>query len=104
MRGTIVLDRRVEYSILHDVRPIGPSIGFYAGRDIRESVVDVFGRRFLYAGVAPRKWDGVFDVEALKAGEFIVQPGLVYRLATSGVAAPWWKSLIGAARIGDNLN
>jgi len=97
MRGTIVLDRRVEFSILHEVKPTGPSIGFYAGREIPASVVDMFGRRLLYAGVSPRRWDGVFDVEALEAGEFIVQPGLVYRLVTSGVTAPWWKSLLTTA-------
>ncbi len=79
MRGTIVLDRPIEWSILHNVKPIGPCIGFYADREIPESVVDEFGRRFVYAGVAPRKCNGVYDADALAVGEFIVRPGLVYR-------------------------
>lgn len=37
------------------------------------------GYAHFYAGVAPRKCNGVFDVDALGAGEFIVRPGLVYR-------------------------
>jgi len=74
MRGTIVLDRPIEYSILHNAKPIGPSMGFYTDREIPESVIDEFGRRFVYAGVAPRKCNGAFDVDALAAGEFIVQP------------------------------
>jgi len=79
MRGTIVLDRPIEYSILHNAKPIGPSMGFYTDREIPESVIDEFGRRFVYAGVAPRKCNGAFDVDALAAGEFIVRPGLIYR-------------------------
>lgn len=83
MRGTIVLDRPIEWSILHNVKPTGPSMGFYADQEIPESIVDEFGRRFVYAGVAPRKFNGVFDVDALATGEFIVRPGLVYRRVNS---------------------
>jgi hypothetical protein len=32
-----------------------------------------------YAGVAPRRLDGEFDIDALRPGEFIVKPGLIYR-------------------------
>lgn len=99
MRGTIVQDRPIEYSMLHDVKPIGPSMGFYAGREIPESVVDQFGRRFVYAGVAPRKWNGVFDVDALAAGEFIVRPGLIYRRV--GEKASWWQLLRSTGYVGE---
>jgi hypothetical protein len=70
--------RPVEYSILIEPRPDGQVIGYYAGRPIAAAVVDHFGRRFTYAGVAPRLRNGRYDAEALRPGEWIVEPGLVY--------------------------
>ncbi len=70
----------VEYSMMVEPRPSGPTIGLYRGLPIAERVVDQFGRRFLYVGLASRRRDGRFDVASLRAGEFIVEPGLVYRL------------------------
>ncbi len=70
----------IEYSIMVEPRPAGPTIGLYRGLPIAERVVDQFGRRFLYVGLASRRRDGRFDVASLRAGEFIVEPGLVYRL------------------------
>jgi hypothetical protein len=72
--------RPIEYSILHDAKPAGPPIGTYGGRDIPHSVVDESGRLYVYAGVAPRRSNGQFDDDALKPGEFIVLPELVYCL------------------------
>ena len=74
------MSRFVEYFILHGTRPTGPSIGFYGDREIPASVVDLFDRHYMYAGVAPRRWNGQFDIDALEPGEFIVLPGIVYRL------------------------
>lgn len=71
--------RAVEFSIVHGAKPAGPSIGKFAGRDIPEAVEDDFGHLLTYAGVAPRLYNGKYDVDALKPGEFIVQPGLIYR-------------------------
>jgi hypothetical protein len=51
-----------------------------AGTPISEVVTDLFGRRFTYAGAAPRKGNGTYDVDSLRPGEFIVEPGLLYRL------------------------
>lgn len=99
MRGTIVLDRPIDYSMLHNVKPTGPSMGFYADREIPELVVDDFGRRFVYAGVAPRKFNGAFDVDALAAGEVIVRPGLVYRRV--GAKTSWWQSLLPTGYVGE---
>jgi hypothetical protein len=91
MPGAVfVPNRPFEYSMLNNVEPIGPSMGFYAGREIPAFVVDEFGRRFAYAGVAPRKWNGVFDADALSAGEFIVRPGLIYRLERSQSLMAGW--------------
>ncbi len=70
--------RPVEYSILIEPRPDGSVVGYYAGRPIAAAVVDHFGRRFTYAGIAPRLRNGRYDVEALRPGEWIVEPGPVY--------------------------
>lgn len=69
----------LEYSVLHNTTPEGPVIGRLDGRDISEFVLDEFGRRFAYSGVAPRLSNGQFDDAALKDGEFIVPPGLIYK-------------------------
>ena len=42
-------------------------------------MVDEFGRRYAYAGVAPRLRDGRYDVDAVGKDEWLVEPGLVYR-------------------------
>ena len=70
---------RVEYLILVDPQPAGPLLGYYYDRPIPAAVVDYFGRRYIYAGIAPRRHNGQYDVEALAIGERLVEPGLVYR-------------------------
>ena len=70
--------RPVDYFILVEPRPDGPVVGYYAGRAIAAAVVDYFGRRFTYAGIAPRLYSGRYDVESLRPGEWIVEPGLIY--------------------------
>lgn len=69
----------LEYCILPNTEFQGPVIGRLDGRDFSEFVRDEFGRLFAYSGVAPRRSDGQFDQDALKPGEFIVPPGLIYR-------------------------
>jgi hypothetical protein len=68
------------FSIMVEPRPAGPVIGFYRDRPIAERVIDLFGRRFTYAGVIGRRRDGQYDVERLKSGQFIAEPGIVYDL------------------------
>jgi hypothetical protein len=70
------------FSIVVEPRPVGPVIGFYHDLPIAERVVDLFGRRFTYAGVIGRRRDGQYDVDGLKSGQFIVEPGIVYDLET----------------------
>lgn len=79
-RPTPKTSRRLptEYFILSDVEYEGATIGYLAGRPIRESVTDRDGLRYRFVGVAPRLPAGGFDVLALRTGEWIVQPGLVY--------------------------
>jgi len=69
-----------EYFILADPRNKGAVIGRLADHLICETVVDGHGSSYCYVGVATRNPDGRYDVEALRPGEWIVQPGLVYAL------------------------
>ncbi|QKC80612.1 hypothetical protein [Mesorhizobium sp. NZP2077] len=80
--------RRVptEYFVLANLREQGTIIGRLAGHPIADTVVDARGRRYQFVGVAPRDRTGRFDVEALRTGEWIVQPGLIY--AADGKASP----------------
>jgi len=94
-RVNFTTGRSVEYSLLVDPRPDGPIVGYLAGRAIAAAVVDHFGRRFAYAGIAPRLRSGRYDVDALRPGEWLVEPGLVY-YADPGkshglLKKPWWS-------------
>ncbi len=80
MTGRIGRGVPTEYFILSDFRTEGATIGHLAGKPIAETVVDASGHRYRYVGVAPRVPDGRFDVDALRSGEWIVRPGLVYAL------------------------
>jgi hypothetical protein len=70
------------YSIMVEPRPAGATIGLYRGLPIAERVIDQFNRRFTYVGIVGRRRDGQYDVNALKPGQFVVEPGLVYGLET----------------------
>ena len=78
MTGRIGRGVPTEYFILSDLRSEGATIGHLAGNPIVETVVDASGHRYRYVGVAPRIPDARFDVDALRRGEWIVRPGLVY--------------------------
>jgi len=78
-RFALTTARPVDYYVLVEPRADGPLLGYYAGRPIPDAVVDYWGRRYSYAGIAPRRRAGQYDVEALRPGEWIMEPGLVYR-------------------------
>ncbi|KQX57196.1 MULTISPECIES: hypothetical protein [Ensifer] len=67
-----------EYFMLVDVAFEGDVIGSLGSCPIRESVRDGEGLVYRFVGVAPRLVSGGFDVLALRTGEWIVKPGLVY--------------------------
>lgn len=69
-----------EYFVLANLRNKGAVIGRLADHPISEVVIDDRGSSYRYVGAAPRGADGRYDVEALRPGEWIVQPGLVYAL------------------------
>lgn len=68
----------IEYFVLANARSEGPVVGHLADLPIHETVVDAWGVRYHYAGLAPRDADGRFDVDCLRAGEWIVRPGFIY--------------------------
>jgi hypothetical protein len=72
-------NRDSEYRMLARARPAGPAIGSFKGQLVSSEVTDGSGRRYVYAGVVPRSCHGHYDVELLGPGEWIVEPGLVYR-------------------------
>lgn len=80
-----VTGRPLIYLILQDAVPSGLAIGNLGGDTIYEFVTDCFGKRYRYVGLAPRRWSGEIDVDALQAGEFILPPNLVYRLERNHV-------------------
>jgi len=80
MTGRIGRSVPTEYFILSDLRSEGATIGHLADKPIVETVVDANGHWYRYVGVALRVPDGRFDVDALRSGEWIVRPGLVYAL------------------------
>jgi hypothetical protein len=73
-------DRPVDYFILVDPEPDGPTIGTFNNHPIAAAVKDAFGRRYGYVGVATRRRDGQFDVTTLSPGEWFSPRGLVYRM------------------------
>lgn len=85
--------RPSEYDVLTDVEPRGRMLGYFMDRPIHEAVVDEFGRRFVYSGLASRRPDGQFDCAALGPGEFILEPGLIYRIEL--IETSWLRSLFG---------
>lgn len=76
-----------EYFILANIQSEGGIIGHFDGKPIAETLVDRNGSRYHFSGVAPRCIDGRFDVESLRAGEWIVEPGLIYSLENTAQAA-----------------
>jgi hypothetical protein len=77
-RGVGRRSKPVEYFMLANTRSEGPVIGRLADEPIRETVVDQWGSRYRYAGLAPRDPNGRFAVDRLRTGEWIVAPGLLY--------------------------
>lgn len=69
----------IEYYVLKNVAPGGSGVvGYFAGLPILAEVIGPSGRRYCYAGLAPRLRDGRFDVASLRPGEWFLEPGLVY--------------------------
>lgn len=84
----------LEYAILHNTTPDGPVIGRLDEREFSEFVLDEFGRRFAFSGVAPRLSNGQYDDAALQDGEFIVPPGLIYKYRGKTDKSGWLSHIV----------
>jgi hypothetical protein len=71
-------NRPVDYFMLQEPQGEGPPVGTFAGQAIAERMTDYLGHHYRFAGVAPRLQDGRYDVDALRPGEWLVEPGLIY--------------------------
>jgi hypothetical protein len=74
-----------ECRVVVEPRADGPVIGFYDGRPIATSIVDGFGRHYVYRGAASRREDGRYDFNALAPDEWLVEPGLVYAYSSDDI-------------------
>ncbi len=74
--------RPVEYFMLQEPQGEGPAVGCFAGQAISERMTDYLGQHYRFAGIAPRLRDGRYDVDALRPGEWLVEPGLIYARET----------------------
>ncbi len=86
-----------EYFVLGNVQLDGAVVAHVGGRPIRDAVIDARGSRYRFVGLARRDGSGRLDVEALRAGEWIVEPNLVYAAEENPIAS----SL--DARLGKNI-
>jgi hypothetical protein len=73
----------IEYYVLADPSGEGPVIGYLAGKPFTRTVIDRWGHRYRYVGLAARHRNGQYDVRSLHPGEWIVPPGLVYALESA---------------------
>jgi hypothetical protein len=84
-----VAARRVGHYHLSDARADGPMLGYCAGQPIWSAIIDGVGQRYVFAGVAVRRRDGDVDLAALRQGERLVDPGLIYRSDHAVRRWPW---------------
>ena len=64
-------------------------LGYCAGQPIWSAIIDGFGQRYVFAGVAVRRRDGDVDLAALRHGERLLEPGLIYRSDRTVRRWPW---------------
>ena len=76
-----------EYFVLTHVSEDGPVAGYFGDRPIAEEILDQWGRRYVYCGLVPKLADGSFNLKLIERGEWIVEPGLLYRLASEPAAS-----------------
>jgi hypothetical protein len=61
------------------VRTEGPPLGTFDGFAIWPIAIDHQGQRYGFIGLAPRLASGAYNINALAPGEWIIEPGLLYR-------------------------
>jgi hypothetical protein len=79
-----------EYFVLRDMKPVGPEIGRLGDVALHDVLEDKWGRSYRYVGVCPavrRAWG-----DQLNKGEFILPPGVVYRMLDGAEKACSYRS------------
>jgi hypothetical protein len=84
---SLVRSRSTEYTyfVVVDPRPVGTPLGIYDGAPIFPQVFDCFGRCYSFAGIATRQTSRFVDPSLLGRGEWLVEPGMIYKLEIDGV-------------------
>ena len=67
-----------EYFVLRNMKPAGPEIGRLGDVALHDMLEDQWGRHYRYVGVCPSVGGAWGD--RLNTGEFILPPGVVYRM------------------------
>lgn len=75
-----VWKRRRDRFILTRVHNDGPTLGCFCDLPISSLVVDEAGHCYRFVGIMPRRASGAYELDKLAPEEWIVSPGLIYRL------------------------
>ena len=91
----------VEYHIICDATAWGAVVGYFRGRRIHECVTDRWGRNYIFSGIIEKQRGGRYDPGRLRPFEFILEPGIVYKMQVDAprksilgdVAAQWRQNV-----------
>jgi hypothetical protein len=69
-----------QYFILREVNSHGSVIGYFNNVPICARVSDRWNRQYSYAGITAPNTTGGYDRKQLRPCEFILKPGIIYRM------------------------
>lgn len=74
------------FRVMLSAKPAGPVIGRFADQAFHELIRDEWDRVYAYAGITSCTRDGQYDCTHLGEGEFVLPPGIIYRMIDVGRA------------------
>lgn len=90
-----------ESFVLAEFETRGERLGQFRGQPIHPVVVDGDGNRYIFAGVATRTREGGYRLDQFGRGEWLIEPGLIYRLADATSDAEADKTATFLRRVSD---